>query len=307
MPFPVIVVPDDAAESAEWMGTKQKFWYVDPTLGRSLFKLARPGSGEDWSERVACEIADLLGIPHARYELALWAGSRGTVTPSLLGESETLIHGNELLATGVSEYPALTAEARFRNSQHTLEAVLSTLRSNHAGLPVGYVAPAGINSAEDLFAGYLMFDALIGNTDRHHENWAVIQVEAADGTAVCRLSPTYDHASSLGRNETEANILRRLTTRDAGYSVSAYATRAASALYLSAADRKPLSTFDAFVQARTMMHEASDAWLERLGSVDVETLVHVVDEVPADRLSSDAAKFVQEIIRFNYTRLTALR
>jgi hypothetical protein len=28
-------------------------------------------------------------------------------------------------------------------------------------------------SPQDAFVGYLVFDALIGNTDRHHENWGI--------------------------------------------------------------------------------------------------------------------------------------
>jgi hypothetical protein len=36
----------------------------------------------------------------------------------------------------------------------------------------------------------MFFDALIGNTDRHHENWGLINNE--------RLSPLYDNGISLG-------------------------------------------------------------------------------------------------------------
>jgi len=58
-----------------------------------------------------------------------------------------------------------------------------------------------------LFVGYLMLDALVGNTDRHHENWGVVQkwewVKGASSSMTISLhtslAPTYDHASSLGR------------------------------------------------------------------------------------------------------------
>ncbi|MHB1163969.1 MAG: hypothetical protein ACYC3K_01885 [Candidatus Nanopelagicales bacterium] len=46
-------------------------------------------------------------------------------------------------------------------------------------------------TAIESFAGCLAFDALIGNTDRHHENWAVIRTSGL-------LAPAYDHAASLG-------------------------------------------------------------------------------------------------------------
>jgi len=45
----------------------------------------------------------------------------------------------------------------------------------------------------DVFAGFLTLDALIGNRDRHSDNWSVM--ERTDDR---RLMATYDHASSLG-------------------------------------------------------------------------------------------------------------
>src|SRR5213082_2404981 len=112
--YEIIEIPADAAEAPEQMGTKQKFWFHHPELGLCLFKLARPGTGEDWSEKVACELASLLGIPHARYEMAVWSGQPGSLSVSMLGKLDTLIHGNELIAQLTSEYPSSEEAPRFR-------------------------------------------------------------------------------------------------------------------------------------------------------------------------------------------------
>ena len=93
-----------------------------------------------------------------------------------------------------------------------------------------------------------MFDALIGNTDRHHENWGLIVGPGREGSEK-RLAPTFDHASSLGRNESDQRMLRRMNTTDPQFSVAAYATRARSALYRSPRETRPLTTLDAFSQA----------------------------------------------------------
>lgn len=61
--FQIIEVPDDAAESEEAMGSKFKFWFKHQDLGKCLFKQVRPNTGEDWSEKVAAELAELLGLP----------------------------------------------------------------------------------------------------------------------------------------------------------------------------------------------------------------------------------------------------
>jgi hypothetical protein len=54
-----------------------------------------------------------------------------------------------------------------------------------------------------------MLDALIGNTDRHHENWGLVLQGTSDHQDL-RLAPTFDHASSLGRNETDERREARL-------------------------------------------------------------------------------------------------
>lgn len=105
--FPIVEVPQDAPEELEAMGTKEKFWFRDRERGLCLYKKARPGTGEDWSEKIAAELCKLLGLPHADYELAtLFDGSLGTISPSFLPEAGSLIPGNEVLAQLMSDYPS---------------------------------------------------------------------------------------------------------------------------------------------------------------------------------------------------------
>ena len=51
MPYPVVSVRSEEIVDIEEMGSKPKFWYTDAKLGRCLYKLSRPGTGEDWAER----------------------------------------------------------------------------------------------------------------------------------------------------------------------------------------------------------------------------------------------------------------
>jgi hypothetical protein len=39
--------------------------------------------------------------------------------------------------------------------------------------------------------------------DRHHENWGVVVMTDEYGETSFSLAPTFDHASSLGRNESD--------------------------------------------------------------------------------------------------------
>ena len=67
----------------EQLGTKDKYCcrFPDrPEAEKWLLKLPRlePGKAEHLAEKIACEVAMLLGIPCAKVELAEYEGQRGT-------------------------------------------------------------------------------------------------------------------------------------------------------------------------------------------------------------------------------------
>lgn len=110
----------------EQMGSKAKFWYCAQDARRWLFKACREGTGEDWAEWIAAEVAALLGLPHATVALADSNGVRGCVVMDFVGDEAALIHGNELLSDLDQDYPK---EQHYRVSAHTIENVLRVLRA----------------------------------------------------------------------------------------------------------------------------------------------------------------------------------
>ena len=114
-------VDESAAENVEYGGSKEKFWFRHAELGRSLWKAARPNTGEDWSEKIAEQMARQLGLPCARYELAICDGKRGVITPTLVPEGASLVLGNELLVAQESNYPRPGTVSKFRTSYHTID------------------------------------------------------------------------------------------------------------------------------------------------------------------------------------------
>lgn len=221
--YQVIVVTQENFElrEIEDLGTKPKFWFEHEKVDY-LYKQAKPGTGEDWAEKVAAELCELLGIPHAVYELAeTWEGKRGVASLNFLQEKEgeVLVNGNELLAAIVPNY---NTSATYGASQHTIDVVLEAIGNESIKLPPVWTAPSTIKTAVDVFAGYLLLDAWIGNGDRHHENWGVISKKVMpDATETIYLAPTYDHASSLGRELSDEKREKR--------SVEAYANKCSSA------------------------------------------------------------------------------
>lgn len=97
--FPIIPVNPDDAEELEPLGTKRKFCFNDQQGRRMLFKAEERGTGEDWTEKIVCDLARLLHLPHVHYDLAEDAHSQmtGVVCESITSASLSLVLGNQLL------------------------------------------------------------------------------------------------------------------------------------------------------------------------------------------------------------------
>ena len=105
--FSIVKTASSLAETLAPLGTKRKFWYRDGDR-RMLFKEEERGTGEDWAEKVACELSELLGIPHVRYELA-WDSDRDTpgfVCETCAPRNADLVLGNQIMLELDPEYPA---------------------------------------------------------------------------------------------------------------------------------------------------------------------------------------------------------
>lgn len=297
--YPIVSVPDNAPDQMEQLGTKYKFWYRDEQGRRCLFKEGRPGTGENWAEKVCCELCALLGIPHGHYELAVWKEHKGVVTPTFVPEGGRLVFGNELLAEFIPRYEG---ERRVRARKHTLVRVMAVMRLGGAGIemPTGFVPPPEIENVAGLFIGYLMLDALVSNQDRHDENWGLIWLP--DGRVT--LAPTFDHASSLGRNERNETRLERLTTGDRGRSVDRYVERARSALY-DRPGEKAYTTLEAFDEAARFpeTRAAKAYWLARLAAVRVAEFRSILDNIPPTEISDPARAFALRMLEINRERL----
>jgi hypothetical protein len=124
--FPIRKVDRGQAEDIEYLGTKRKFWFTIEGR-RFLFKAEERGTGEDWAEKVVCELAGLLGIPRVEYELAHEFDGQTPIRPSVICASFVprplaLVLGNQLLLRRDPAYPA-EAERRYGIREYTVDAV----------------------------------------------------------------------------------------------------------------------------------------------------------------------------------------
>lgn len=264
---------------------------------RWLFKYARANTGEHWAEKIACEVAGCLQLPHARVDLATLEGHWGCISLDFTQEGRhALVHGNELLTELDPQYPAGDT---YKVSAHTLEAVRAVLRQPFVQAPTGRQLPNELGPF-DVFVGYLLLDALIGNTDRHHENWGLLGTLSQPRHA--ELAPTFDHASSLGRELTDAGRAQKYGTTSGKYRVGVYLDRARSALFDTATSTRPLTPLDAFRRAALISPSASQYWLDRLAGC-LANLHPLVEAVPDAAMSRSARVFCQQLLSLSAERL----
>lgn len=291
--FEVIDVSGWEADVLEAVGTRPKGWLFAPDRSSWLFKESRSGvgvGGEDWAEKAAAELGNLLGIPTATVELATRSGSKGIVTRSFVKRGAHLAHGNELLS---AIYPAYPQAQRTNNTAgYTVEAIRNALEP-YSG-PEGGEIPA-LASAFDWFCGYLFFDAWINNTDRHHMNWGVLDPTKA-------LAPSFDHGSSRAFGEPDT---RKAEILDGG-----------AARLMRWLERGRTRSFQTMPTIVAVAVEAADLtstaartyWIERLANVDHVEVCAVIDELPgvgpAGPILSDVSRTLcKDILRINRQRL----
>jgi hypothetical protein len=270
-------------------GLDPKVWLIDPEDNWPwLFKpvpiQGTNRSGEDWAEVIAADIAGLMGIPHAPARLAVRDQERGCIVRKFMEQGWELQHGSSLLSEVVPDFDPKHPD----RSGHTLdniERVLSPL-STPPGLEVEGLSAFGV------FAGYLVFDALIANQDRHSNNWGVLRPPPTVGPD--RLAPSFDHGSSLGFNVRESERVSRL----AEGSVPQWARRGwARQFERRRGEPRDLLRDLASVGLTRAGDQARQHWKRGVAAVDRQAVEDVVFSVP--ELSDDTANFVTQVILAN--------
>ena len=284
-PFPILQIPTDARRDVEQLGSKPKFWFVHE--GENwLFKEARENTGEDWSEKVASEIAALLELPTHHTELANWQGRPGSAVRSFLAAKSTvLVHGNELLGGLIANYDK---DKQRGQSDHTFDNIVNVIEK---------LFPVDKARREAAFAmvGYLVFDALVGNTDRHHQNWGVILemgLEGREPSFSFKLAPTFDHASSLGRELTDDSRKRRLQENG----IERYIRNGRGGIFLRSDAGHGLSPLLVAQMLAQQFPDFFRPWQSRVAELSVNQFSDLLDRVPQERMSDAARSFTYEFL-----------
>jgi hypothetical protein len=292
MEYSSLEVEPESLIGDEQLGSKPKAWFLRESE-EWLFKEARANTGEDWAEKVAAEVAKVVGVNAAVVELARCQGRNGSASKSFINRSrDNLVHGNELLAGQITGYDR---NKRQRQSDHTLENIVATIHKL-------------FSQREDIrdnvltaLASYMVLDALIGNTDRHHENWGLVLrfSDSPDQPAALSAAPSFDHASALGRELSDARRAEWIQQNRIGD----YIRRARGGIYLRSGDKhgaNPLYLVEVAARAHPGYFRPA---IEKIKQASIDDLRSTICNVPRNRMSDIARHFSTEMLIYNHNAL----
>jgi len=172
-------------ESPFGSGASEKNWLINTiTKEKGIFKFPKgieigEPTGEYWAEKLASQLAEVLEIECAKVDIGTFQGKVGSMSYMILKENEELREGIQYITTTYKSYDEDKFIDYITGESYSINMIYNSIKET------------------GLFNEFLkipIFDALIGNSDRHHSNWGIIKDKKSGALS---LSPLYDNGSSL--------------------------------------------------------------------------------------------------------------
>ncbi len=289
--YKIINLRFDSPEVIEQLGSKPKFWFrMSDDEQPWLFKYTRENTGEDWSEKIASELAHLLEIPAAQVELAMFMGKRGSASRSfvLTTQGFDLIHGSEVLSGRVLDYEK---SKQWHQSQHCIKNIITAVE-------LTFTPRQRIQQLRTL-AGFIVLDAIICNTDRHHDNWGLLHGPFGRGKARHQVAPSFDHASSLGRELGDERRKAMLVSNG----IEKYVMKGRGGIFWEDSDEKGENPLLLAMKAAKAYPTYFAPWLQKVNRLDSVDMAGIIERIPVQYISSEAKEFCLGLMTYTIAKL----
>jgi hypothetical protein len=197
----------------EVRGRRTKKWVEDENGQAWLAKLPRGWNEpngrfvEPLIEALTLHLASKIGIRVATGRLAQWTVNRvavtGFISRRFTNDEVLLVPGSTVIAARHDEY--LTALVEVKHAKATEQQLerrvraMATLSRTLAAIRAFDDSPAIVEE----FITHLIFDAWVGNGDRHPDNWGCLIYYTRNHA---ELAPMYDTAGCLGSEQPDKTL-----------------------------------------------------------------------------------------------------
>jgi hypothetical protein len=115
---------------------------------------------EFWSEIIAYQLGNFYGLDILKYDVGFYGDQIGCISPKMnISEKEQLVEIGRFMT---AENPLFVPDDHKFRKEYSYQLLKETIESFE------------LSEYVPLFFKTVLFDAVIGNTDRHQENWAFI-------------------------------------------------------------------------------------------------------------------------------------
>jgi hypothetical protein len=263
--------------ASEGSGRSEKIWLINPDNGQTgLFKFKKDVETTDHiSECIAFKLACILNIPCARFDLGIYNGKVGSMSYNIVNREgmrfQEGIHFLNLI------YP-----------YYDPDQLMDTESGNRYSVEMIFKALKEYKGVFDKFIEILIFDFLIGNSDRHQSNWALIYE-----LGYWNLSPLYDNSSSLCAYESGKKLGAYLG-KDNLLWRSLVDTRSKSIIRIRETDNKVPSHLEVITY---LADEYSDIVYQMALRIKESITSDVIDEVLLEYNETELSNIKKQVIK----------
>lgn len=202
-------------------GTRAKCWVLNPfDNNRYFFKISLKKQvidyhSEFWMEIIASKLGQSLGLRMLDYNIAKQENLIGCISKNMCEDCFELVETTRILSGFDETYNPASKKDQVR---YTFNFLYEALKSKN------------LHNQVDKFIEVLVFDTIIGNQDRHQDNWGFIKptsnevvvekksiffwrkksLKIVNSWDVAKFSPIYDSGSCLGHELTEEKVSQML-------------------------------------------------------------------------------------------------
>lgn len=249
-------------------GTRAKYWLIHPeTEERYLFKIPKEGTGEAWAEKIASEIGKKIGFSMMDVNLAKRNNTIAILAKNFVNDQEEFFEGGDLFFTIAEDFD------RYQLKYYDFHNI------------VKFLSEYGL---ERDFIKIPIFDALIGNQDRHCDNWGIIS--SKDGY---RLAPIYDNGASLGFQLKEERL--KLMFQDANM-FRAYSNRSYSLIGLK--NKMKPKYLELLSEIKLHFPDEIQQYIEQLHNVDRKLLEDIINPITEEVMSAIYKEWVIRLLLY---------